>query len=124
MKKIWIPIGIFSVIIAGGLWYNSYINEKTDEMLGLTDMAYMASISDFERCENILNEIDGKLDKISGLLCAFLDRDIINEAEDAIVYAMGLADAESIDCRGGISAIKEKISHIKNSAQIKLKYIL
>lgn len=124
MNKMWIPAVLFFVIIAGGLWYNSYVNEKTDEMLTLSERAYEQSIKNPDECRKHLNEIDEKLDKISWLLCAFLDRDIINEAEDAIVCAIGLAEANSIDCPSGVAAVKEKISHIKNSAQIELKYIL
>ena len=124
MNKIWIPVVIFSIIIAGGLWYNSYVSEKTEEMLRLSEKAYEQSIKNPDECRKHLNEIDEKLEKISGLLCAFLDRDIINDAKDAIVCAKGLAEANSIDCPGKVAAVKEKISHIKNSAQIKLKYIL
>ena len=124
MNKIWIPVVLFFIIIAGGFWYNSYVNEKTDEMLNLSEKAYELSIKNLDECRKYLNEIDERLEKISWLLCAFLDRDIINDAEDAIVCAKGLAEAKSIDCPSGVAAMKEKISHIKNSAQIELKYIL
>ncbi len=124
MNKIWIPAVLFAMIIAGGFLYNGYVSEKTDEMLELSEKAYDIALSDTDECIGYLDEIDRNLENISALLCAFLDRDIINEAEDAIVSARGLADAGSRDVQSGIAEMKEKISHIKNSAQIKLKYIL
>ena len=124
MNKIWIPLLLFVLIISGGLWYNRYVSAKTDEMLELAEKAYELAADDGQECKRYLDEIDIKLEKISGLLCAFLDRDIINEAQDAIVSAKGLADAGSRDVKSGVAEMKEKISHIKNSAQIKLKYIL
>lgn len=124
MNKIWIPIVLLALIIAGGFLYNGYVSGKTDEMLELSEKAYSVALADGNKCIEYLDEIDNKLENISALLCAFLDRDIINEAEDAIVSAKGLADAGSIDAQSGIAEMKEKISHIKNSTQIKLKYIL
>lgn len=123
MNKIWIPIIIFVMIIGGGIIYNNFVNSKTDRILELADKAYQAFVSD-ENSKEYLKEIDSELEKISGLLCAFLDRDIINEAKDAIVYSLGLAEVNDEECGTGIMMVKEKISHIKNTAQIKLKYIL
>lgn len=124
MNKIWIPVVLFALIISGGFLYNGYVAEKTDEMLRLSEKAYATSTEESEKCLEYLDEIDKRLENISVLLCAFLDRDIINEAQDAIVSAKGLADAGSINLQSVIAEMKEKISHIKNSAQIKLKYIL
>ena len=123
MNKIWIPVVIFTLVIGGGFLYNSFINDKTDRMIELSDKAYDAFISG-EDSEKYLKEIDRELEKIKGFLCAFLDRDIINDAEDAIVYARGLEAVENEQCGTGIMMMKEKIRHIKNTAQIKLKYIL
>lgn len=124
MNKIWFPVVIFTVIITGGILYNSYVGGRTDEMIELSEKAYEISLTDPEASIEYLNKIDAKLEKISGLLCAFLDRDIINDAKDAIIGARGFAEAGSINCPGSIAEMKEKISHIKNSTEIKLKYIL
>ena len=124
MNKIWIPVVLLVLIVAGGFWYNGYVSGETDKMLELSEKAYDFAPADREECIRCLDEIDKRLEDISALLCAFLDRDIINEAQDAIVSARGLTDAGSIDAQSGIAEMKEKISHIKNSAQIKLKYIL
>lgn len=123
MNKIWIPIVIFTLIIGGGFLYNSYITDETDQMLELADKAYEAFVSGEESGE-YLKETEEKLEKISGFLCAFLDRDIINEAMDSIVYSRGLAKVNDDECGTAIMLMKEKIGHIKNTAQIKLKYIL
>ena len=124
MNKIWIPVALFVLIIAGGFLYNGYVSGETDEMLELSEKAYDIALADSAECIGYLDEIDRNLENISAVLCAFLDRDIINEAQDAIVSARGLADAGSRDVQSKIAEMKEKISHIKNSAQIKLKYIL
>lgn len=123
MKKIWIPIVIFTMIIGGGIIYNNFVNSKTDHMIMLSDKAYEAFVSG-ENSKKYLKEINSELESISGLLCAFLDRDIINDAKDSIVCSIGLAEANDEECGTGIMMMKEKISHIKNTAQIKLKYIL
>lgn len=123
MNKIWIPIVIFVLIIGGGIFYNGYVLDKTDHMLNLADVAYREYISGGD-CEKHLKEIESDLEKISGLLCAFLDRDIINEAKDAIVYSKGITRDKDKEGGAGIMMMREKISHIKNTAQIKLKYIL
>lgn len=123
MRKIWIPIVIFAVIFGAGWLYNSFLTRQADEMLRLSDVAYEAHLSG-ESSKKYLKEIDNRLDKISGLLCAFLDREIINDASDAIACAIALDEAKSFDCGSGIVKMREKIRHIKNSAQIKLKYIL
>lgn len=124
MNKIWIPIILFALIISGGLLYNEYVSARADEMLELADRAYSAAKTDFEECGKIISEIEQRLDKISGLLCAFLDRDIINDAQDVIASVKGYAAAKNSGCLPEVLEMKEKISHIKNSAQIKLKYIL
>lgn len=124
MNKIWIPILIFALIIGGGVIYSNYINSKTDRMLEVANKAYEASNTDLEECRNYLEDAEAELEGISGLLCAFVDRDIINEAKDAIVCAEALVDVGADECRCGIDMMKEKIEHIKNTALIKLKYIL
>lgn len=123
MNKVWIPIVIFVLIIGGGIIYDNYVLEKTNNMLSLADDAYMEYVSGGD-CEIYLKEIERELEKISGLLCAFLDRDIINEARDAIVYSKGITRENDKEGGAGIMMMREKISHIKNTAQIKLKYIL
>ena len=124
MKKIWISLFLLASVIGGGFWYNSYLGRKTDDMLSLEDNAYQAIRVDMEKCEGLLDEIDEKLDSVSVLLCAFIDRDIINQVEDAIISAKGLAKMGGDACRWGIEIMKEEIGHIKNTTQIKLKYIL
>ena len=124
MNKIWISAVLFLLIISGGFLYNGYVSEKTDEMIRLSEKAYEVALTDGSKCMECLDEIDDRLESISVLLCAFLDREIINDAQDAIVCAKGLADTGSENIKSGIAEMKEKISHIKNSAQIKLKYIL
>lgn len=124
MKKIWISAVLLVSVIGGGLWYNSYLGKKTDDMLKLADEAYQASMINVEKCENLLEEIDDKLESVNVLLCAFIDRDIINQVEDAIISAKGLAKMGGDACRWGIEIMKEEIGHIKHTTQIKLKYIL
>lgn len=124
MKKIWISVILLLLVAGGGFLYNNYVNEKTDKMLALADEAYEACEGDITICRNNLEKIDGHLESMSVLLCAFLDRDIINEAKDALVSAKGLVAIGGKECRWGIMGMKEKIGHIKNSAQIKWKYIL
>lgn len=123
MNKIWIPGVLFLLIIGGGLLYNSFLGNKADELLNLADMAYEECLSGGDAVK-YLDKIDKELEKISGMLCAFLDRDIINDAEEYIVYARELAKIKSSESRGAVSILKEKIRHIKNSATIELKYIL
>ncbi|MBR6522998.1 MAG: DUF4363 family protein [Clostridia bacterium] len=124
MKKIWISLLLFLLIIAGGILYNNYVNAKTDNMLSLADEAYEACEGDLTTCHEKLEKIDEQLESMSVIMCAFLDRDVINDAKDAIVSAKGLAGIGGEQCRWGILTMKEKIDHIKNSAQIKWKYIL
>ncbi len=124
MKKIWISGALLLVIVTGGFLYNGYVNEKTDAMLSLADEAYEACEGNMAVCRDNLDKINEKIEKMSVLLCAFLDRDIINEAKDSVMSAKGLAGVGKEECRWGIITMKEKIGHIKNSAQIKWKYIL
>lgn len=124
MKKIWISLLLLVLIVSVGFLYNGYVNGKTDKMISLADKAYDACEYDLTVCYEQLDKIDDQLESMSVVLCAFLDRDIINEAKDAVVSAKGLAGLGSDECRWGILAMKEKIGHIKNSAQIKWKYIL
>ncbi len=124
MNKIWIVGVLFALIIGGGFLYNNFLNDKTDHMLELSEKAYDASYESMEDCEEYLDEIDERLESISLFLCAFIDRDIINEAKDAIVSAKGLSKVGGDECRWAINMMEEKIGHIKNTAQIKLKYML
>lgn len=124
MKKIWISLILLSLIMVGGILYNNYVNVKTDNMLSLADEAYEACKNDLTVCYENLDKIDDQLESMSVIMCAFLDRDVINDAKDAIVSAKGLAGIGGEQCRWGILTMKEKIDHIKNSAQIKWKYIL
>lgn len=123
MKKIWVSVILLGIIIGGGFGYNVYINRKTGEMLSLAEQAIEA-VGNGEKGTGYIEQIDGQLEGISGFLCAFLDRDIINEAEESIVYAREMSEAGSYETVCAIEMVKEKIMHIKNSAAIELKYIL
>ena len=124
MKKIWITIIIFLFIIVGGILYNNYLIAKTDYMINMAERAYEMVIIKDDGADKYLEKIDEELDKISALLCAFLDRDIIDEAQDAVVYARETLKAKSGESACAIEMMKEKINHIKNTAKIELKYIL
>ena len=123
MRKIWVSVILLGLIVGGGLMYNSYLREKADKMLELAESAK----TEFEKGKMGVAEIEKiekELDGIAGFLCAFLDRDIINEAEEAIVAARELCEVGSDESICAIEVMKEKIMHIKNSATIKFKYIL
>lgn len=124
MKKLWISLILFVAIIAGGFLYNNFLINKTEKMLELADEAYELCRIDTSECEAKLKEIDDQLESMSTLLCAFLDREIINEAKDSIVSARGLLMVGEDECRWGIDLMREKIDHIKNSAEVKWKYLL
>lgn len=123
MNKIWVSVILLGIIVAGGFGYNAYINRKTGKMLSLAEQAIEA-VDKGERGTEYIEQIDVQLEGISGFLCAFLDRDIINEAEESIVYAREMSEAGSFETVCAIEMVKEKIMHIKNSAAIELKYIL
>ena len=123
MRKMWISLVLLGLIIGSGFLYNGFLGKKADNMLKLAEAA-KEKVEAGENGVGELEEIDSLLDGISGFLCAFLDRDIINEAEEAIVAARELCEAGSNESVCAIEVMKEKIMHIKNSATIKLKYIL
>ena len=123
MSKMWIYVILLCLIVVGGVLYNGFVGKKADDMLNLAEMA-KEKIEMGQNGVAELEKIDKQLDGVSGFLCAFLDRDIINEAEESIVAAMELCEAKSNESVCAIEVMKEKIMHIKNSATIKLKYIL
>ncbi|MBR5587077.1 MAG: DUF4363 family protein [Clostridia bacterium] len=123
MKKVWVSVIFLGLIFGGGIMYNVFLGAKADNMLNLAEEAKSEFISSGGGVENIV-KIEKELEGISAFLCAFLDRDIINEAEEAIVSARELCISGSEESVCAIELMKEKIRHIKNSATIKLKYIL
>jgi len=124
VSKIWISFLILIGIIGGGLSYNNFLIGKTEKMLELADEAYEVCESDSLKCMEKLAEIDNQLESMGVLLCAFLDRDVINDAKDSIISARGLILVGADECRWGIDMMREKIDHIKNSAEVKWKYLL
>lgn len=123
MKKVWVSVVLLGIIFGGGIMYNVFLTEKADDMLNLAESAKEEFMSNGDGVGKI-EKIERELDRISPFLCAFLDRDIINQAEEAIVSARELCVAGSDEGVCAIEIMKEKIRHIKNSATINLKYIL
>ncbi len=124
MKSVWFAVAIFIIIAVSGVYYNNYLNSETDRLLELSDRAYSACGVNNEESIDCLEKIEKKLEKISGVLCAFLDRKIIDEAEDAVIYAREMCMTGNMSAQVEIALMREKIRHIKNTASLKIKYIL
>ncbi len=124
MKSVWFAIVIFIVIAISGVYYNNYLNSETDRLLELSDRAYITCGVNNEESIDCLEKIEKGLEKMSGLLCAFLDRKIIDEAEDAVIYAREMCMIGDMSAQVEIALMREKIRHIKNTASLKIKYIL
>lgn len=116
MKRLIISLAFFGAIAAISFLGISFVNNTYDSLTDLLDKAeHAAQEQNFEKAEELCNEVEKVYVKRERLLSAFVNRGVLDEIGLTISSLSPLANEESkAEFFSNVKEAKTSLKHIKN----------